>query len=444
MFLDIKDLLLTPVYLLVIYFFALLYRRNFIKDKGLKKYFIPGLTLKIIGAISLGLIYQFYYQGGDTSSYFSDIKVIYNIFLSDPYNAFRLIFADTKTTNLELIKYTQNIFFFNDAPTYMVVRVGAIFSLFTFGTYTLIAIGFAILSFLGAWIFFASLTKIYPHHIKEIAIAIFFIPSVFFWGSGLMKDSLSLATLSLSFYSFYNIFIAKKRNLLFNALLFFFALYVLKSIKIYIALCLIPAIMLYLFILFNHKIKSRSLRNVIKPILVLIGLYIGYLAGAALVEDDARYNLDAIANTAKMTSEWIAYVSQKEGGSYYSLGEYDPTIIGMLKNLPEAIWVTLFRPYLWESKNIIMVFSAIESLFFLCITAWTIFKLRPSGLIYVIKKNPYVQFALVFSLTFAFAVGISSYNFGTLARYKIPMMPFYLSAFFIMKSYYVKKSKKIM
>ena len=40
----------------------------------------------------------------------------------------------------------------------------------------------------------------------------------------------------------------------------------------------------------------------------------------------------------------------------------------------------------------------------------------------------------VFSLIFAISVGISSGNFGTLVRYKIPLMPFYLAGLYIMQS----------
>jgi hypothetical protein len=39
---------------------------------------------------------------------------------------------------------------------------------------------------------------------------------------------------------------------------------------------------------------------------------------------------------------------------------------------------------------------------------------------------------LVFSIIFAFSVGFTSYNFGTLVRYKIPLMPFYYIALFIL------------
>ena len=43
----------------------------------------------------------------------------------------------------------------------------------------------------------------------------------------------------------------------------------------------------------------------------------------------------------------------------------------------------------------------------------------------MISKDPNLVFCLVFSIIFAFAVGISSYNFGALSRYKIPCLPFY-------------------
>ena len=45
-----------------------------------------------------------------------------------------------------------------------------------------------------------------------------------------------------------------------------------------------------------------------------------------------------------------------------------------------------------------------------------------------VRKNPSVQFFLIFTIIFAFAVGISSYNFGALSRYRIPCLPFYILA----------------
>jgi hypothetical protein len=48
-----------------------------------------------------------------------------------------------------------------------------------------------------------------------------------------------------------------------------------------------------------------------------------------------------------------------------------------------------------------------------------------------ISKFPLVSFCIVFSIVFAFAVGFSTSNFGTLVRYKIPCIPFFMAALFI-------------
>jgi ABC-type sulfate transport system permease component len=96
----------------------------------------------------------------------------------------------------------------------------------------------------------------------------------------------------------------------------------------------------------------------------------------------------------------------------------------MLRLAPQAINASLFRPYLWEAKNPLMLMAAMESLFVLGLTL--VVAVRKPGKFLSSFRDPYVMFCIVFSITFAFAVGVSTFNFGTLVRYKIPMLPFYL------------------
>jgi len=431
--LGIKDLLLTPAYLFIIYLVAFIYRSKFVKNKEDKKYFIFGLTFKLIGAVFLGLIYAFYYKGGDTANYFNDITVIYNSFFKDPGIAFKLIIYNNTDFNPDLTPYLSNMIFAKDAASYFVVRLGAILALFCFGTYTIISLGFALLSFSCIWLFYTASTKLYPHLRREFAISIFFIPSIFFWGSGLMKDSITFGAVAITFFAFHSFFLEKKKNLT-DILLLVLGIYILKSVKIYIALCLIPALFVYLYVVYYSSIKSRALRILIKPLLMIIIGGLSYYAIAELSKENSLYRLDKLAETARTTAGWISYISEQQGGSSYSLGNYEATFSGILMKAPEAIWVTLFRPYIWESKNIIMLLSAFESFFFLFLTFKAIYKLGFIRLIKEIRSDPYVQFSLLFALSFSFAVGISTYNFGSLVRYKIPMMPFYLSSIYILSS----------
>lgn len=83
-----------------------------------------------------------------------------------------------------------------------------------------------------------------------------------------------------------------------------------------------------------------------------------------------------------------------------------------------------------------MLLSALESLAFLGLLIYVV--LSSKQLIKkVVDKN--VLFALVFSLIFAFAVGVSTFNFGTLSRYKIPLVPFYAVALVLLSQ---SKSEK--
>src|SRR5207247_1683115 len=83
------------------------------------------------------------------------------------------------------------------------------------------------------------------------------------------------------------------------------------------------------------------------------------------------------------------------------------------------------RPYIWETKKPIQLMNAIEALLFFWVTLKVIFSVGPKKTWKTITEDPTIQFCLVFTLVFAFAVGLSSGNFGTLSRYRIPCLPFY-------------------
>jgi hypothetical protein len=150
-----------------------------------------------------------------------------------------------------------------------------------------------------------------------------------------------------------------------------------------------------------------------------------------------RYSLEKIAQTAAATRGWISYSSGDEG-SAYSLGDFSPTIGGMLSKFPAAVVVTLYRPFLWEAKKIIMLLSALEALVFLFFTVRVVL-LYKFKIVRIIAKDPTLTFCLVFSIIFAFAVGISSYNFGALSRYKIPCLPFFAALLTVLYYYPLKK-----
>ena len=202
---------------------------------------------------------------------------------------------------------------------------------------------------------------------------------------------------------------------------------------------LAPALGMWILFNYSQKIKSRGAKLVVKIFFtaVTIGGFLFFMQRFG--ENLGKYSLDKIAQTSQTTGKYLYYISGDEGSSY-NLGEFNPTIGGMITLFPAAVNVTFFRPYLWESKKTIVLFSAIEAFLFLFLTLKIFFKVGVVKVWQTISDDPTIQFCLVFSIIFAFAVGISSYNFGTLSRYKIPCMPFYAIAMVLI--YYKNVSLK--
>jgi energy-coupling factor transporter transmembrane protein EcfT len=110
---ETKDLFITPIFLVIIYAVAFMIR-PVVTHKENRRYFIPGLTLKLIGALAVGFIYQFYYGGGDTFTYFHlGSRYIYEAFQDSPIIAFKLIFAGKEYVG-DTFQYASRIYTYSD------------------------------------------------------------------------------------------------------------------------------------------------------------------------------------------------------------------------------------------------------------------------------------------------------------------------------------------
>ena len=437
---EIKDIFLTPLFLSLIIIIAYAVR-PFVTNTITKRYFIPGLVVKLIGAISLGLIYQFYYGGGDTFTYFHlGSKYIYEAFHDRPILALKLIFAG-KDYATDTFEYATKIYTYGDLSSYFVVRIAGAIDILTFHTYSATAVIFAAISFSGLWALYDVFVRLYSSRHLEIAVGIFFVPSVFFWGSGIMKDTITLGALGWATYSVYQIFMGH-RQILLNVIIMIIAFFTIYTIKIYILLCFIPTAILWVFYSGISKVRHVLVRIMIAPVVLSLAGLLGYFSIVKVGADNTRYDINQLPKTAQITAEWIHYVSQREGGSSYTLGDFDYSPTGIIRKMPLAIWVTLYRPYFWESHNIVMVLSALESFLLLILTIVVFSKVGPIKSLRLISSHPLLTFCFIFAITFAFAVGISTYNFGSLVRYKIPLYPFLVSGLLILYGFSKSERKR--
>lgn len=436
--LTIWDLLLTPLFLYVIVSLAKKYRdKHFPEGHIYHKNFLRGLYLKLGGAIFIGLVYAYYYDGGDTFMYHLHARIINS---ADSIGTwFQLMRQVSPDQDPKLYEYSSQMQWYREASTYTVARIAALFGLINATSYMPIALLFAVVSFSGIWAMYTTFVNIYPKLYKELAIAFLFVPSTVVWGSSIYKDTICMFSLGWITYCMFRIFFNRDFSPK-NLAILLVCIYLIAIIKIYILMALLPALTLWLLLTYSKKIKTVFARWIVNLGAVAVLAFGFTFVMRAFAAQLKEYSLENIIAKSKKTQSYILYMSELQEGSGYDLGDYEPTPAGILSKLPAAVNVTLYRPYIWESRKLIQLLSAIEATIFLIATIYILYRRGPKKFFFSIFTDPNLLFFFIFTVVFAFAVGISTGNFGSLSRYKIPCMPFFAALLLVI---YKKQEKRI-
>ncbi|MEM6631026.1 MAG: hypothetical protein AAF694_15200 [Bacteroidota bacterium] len=428
--LTIKDLFLAPILVFILYRITIWRRNSKYAHTPLAKYMVPALTVRIVGNFLAALMYQYYYGHGDTFAYYTGATGIWEAFLFNPSVGLEMIFGNPENFSLDARLFAHSHLYYS--ATSWPIRIGASIGLFFFNTYLCIAFIITFFVFISAFRMFRVFYELYPHLERYIAFSTLFIPSVFFWGTGLQKDSIALAALGFLTHSSYMAFI-KKQKVVPSLFIIFACLYLLANIRPYVLIAFLPALAFWVFFSNRDRIASPILRFFAGPLLLGLGAFMSYFIFQYIGSQYQAFNLDNVAYTAKIVSDYNLAQSIEQGGSYYQL-DFEPTLQGLISIFPQAVNVTLFRPYIWEIRKVILLPSVIESFLNLSITLILIVRIGPVKIFRYLVSEPTVTFCLIFAIIFAFAVGFGTANFGALARYKIPALPFYAVALSILWS----------
>ena len=118
-------------------------------------------------------------------------------------------------TPLNIFHFLQVIhlpleYMYFDPKTYMVIRLVNPLIVFSFGSYLITTVLLDWIIYAGIWRLFIVFSDHYPNRVKLFALAILFFPSVLFWGSGILKDTITFSCTGWVAYCIHRIFILKK------------------------------------------------------------------------------------------------------------------------------------------------------------------------------------------------------------------------------------------
>jgi hypothetical protein len=380
------DLILFFFYLLIIYLFAFIYQKNKVRENDAYRYFIFGLTTKILGGIGFLLISIFYYKGGDTFIFFNAAEDFRTLFFSNFSSALDIFF--TSTTNLSTEQYELLPKAFNSVSwtedVHVFVKLTALFNCISFDSYLISTLLFSVFSFLGLWVAYLNLSKIYPKASLYLLIPFFLIPSSLLWSSGILKDTITVSSIGWIVYSLINVFVFRKKIII-NVLILIVGLLLLLLLKPYVLYVLVPCVLVWVDLNLLRDDFYLNRRKFIISALLCVLISVSFLL--YIVIPESKYNFTNIESTLKQFHQYHSYLGTFFNQSGYSFENVDYSFVGFLEIIPEALNVTFFRPYLWEIKNLPTFLGAIESFMLLLFCIYLIISLRSRLFKIIIKNN---------------------------------------------------------
>lgn len=408
------DLIIFPIYFLIVTLCTLFYNYYNVENKY-QTSFIYSYFIKALCTIAYAFLFNNYYQSGDTINFYNDAIQLKHYILQDLQNTdlyWKPVINFWTICEGCVISFSESSF--------LIVKISSILLVPTFGSYLSAALILGFLSHLGTYKIIQTFSSLFPETNFSI---LFFIPSVLFWSSGIMKDGLCIFALGYLFAILENSFRIKKTNL-FSLIGILILCYIILVLKGYILISFLFCYSIRLYLLFKNQFENKILSSIGG---FLIGaLLIVLVIGISSISD--KFVFENLLELSVFTQQSILDL---QGGSTYEI-TYDLTPWGLLSAFLQSFVVAFFRPFLWESSNPLLLLFAIESLAMACILFYAVYRRMSVNKLKRSILHPVIIFSLLFSFIFGTTVGFTSSNFGALMRYKIPYLLFYIAALLVL------------
>lgn len=381
------------LHIIIIGGLGFLYQRKFGMHFSLVIYW-TALVLKLSAGIILGFIFFEYYGIGDTISFHRQALDI----ADQPFNEYLATLFETSSYRNSL---QPRVLFFT--------KLISIFLLISGGSYWITSLYLSLISFFASCYVVNVLSKIYPQF-KWIYITSFlFIPTIVFWSSGVIKESITYSALIFLVVAFIKINKTNKLGLI-EWLLSIIGLYIMWRVKHYLLITFL------LFISFTWLIQLlKSSSNYTKWMTIPL-LFVALIATQWV---HPYLKIDRLPQTIYENNQ--AIISKTDVEDQLTIDIKTPTWSSVINEIPEAVRTGLFRPSLIDPTPIWGWIHRIENTVLILLMILSLLLLSKS-------KNDidlaYVVAGLVSICLLATLLALTTPNFGTLVRYKTAFMPF--------------------
>jgi len=389
---------------LIVFCWCLL-KAPFVKKAGLDNKLVLALFFcKIVAGIAIGWLSLHYYNSGND---YWDVNREgwneYQLLRTNPHEYFTNLFrSDYPNGYAGLFDSFQS--FWNDLRSNVIIKLVSIFNIFTGGNYYVNSLFFNFLVFFGHIALYRVFIKIYEDSSRFIIIGCFLLPSTLYFSSGIHKDGIVFLMLAMLLYTVF--YALKEQRLgLKRILVLLFTLAILFLTRNFVCLALVPALIAWVL----------SARMKWSPLLVFIAVYV--LAGILLFNYHNIFPGDPLETITKKQSD---YLHLQHSSTDIQLDTLQPNFSSFVRQAPQAFNHTLLRPYLAELPSPILLPMNIELLLYQLLLLLFLFFRRKRG---DGKTEPFIVFAVFFTLTMFLFIGYIVPNLGSLVRYRSLYLP---------------------
>lgn len=372
------------------------------EDVVWRKVYWPALATKLLAGIALGIIYSSYYDTSDTFIFF-DLAVEKAVLARTDFPAY-----------LDFLVKPNEGYFLGEHRLVMFVKVMSIFSWLSYDSYWIVSLYCSVISFFSTWHLTKTIARLFPTFRVAACIAFLFFPSVVFWSSGLIKESLAMAGLFYLTALFVRLWMGDRISV-WATVPAILAFWVVFSLKYYYLAAFIPVTASALLVRFI------AARTMLKSVVAQIGVWMVLLiCGIGLITlIHPNFSPAKLLTVIVSNNEFFMRVCAPDDViHFYNL---NPTWASMVINSPWAFFSGVFRPFVWEANTIFKMITALMNLVLLILTCMSLPALVR------IKNSPHrllIFSAVLYIVLLSIFLALSTPNFGTLTRYNVGYLPF--------------------
>ena len=126
------------------------------KKDTLKRVFWPALLFKLLSGLALGLIYTYYYTGGDTFLFFNDAMLLAKLARRDVMEYCNFLWQGDKSFSI------SGTLYFREPRSLLFVKIVSVFSLITADNYWVTSLCFSFLTFISSWQLVITISRYFP------------------------------------------------------------------------------------------------------------------------------------------------------------------------------------------------------------------------------------------------------------------------------------------